>query len=195
MHFRCCRCAPQLRALLFVAIGAGVIIHNKNLNGKPHFKTLHGKVSSRPSAGPRAAPRLQCRSRGVSRTASESNRPACSPRRLTVYPPPAPAAPRAVTRGARVPAPTPLPTAAAPQLGLLTLVLTGLSPVLGAVSFRKLGIIQRFPDHWQPRLKKLHKLVSMRLGGRATCACFSLWPPHAANHANGTLARWHAPAT
>lgn len=35
---------PQLRALLLIAIGAGVIIHNKNLHGKPHFASLHGKV-------------------------------------------------------------------------------------------------------------------------------------------------------
>ncbi|KAI8468594.1 MAG: eukaryotic cytochrome b561-domain-containing protein [Monoraphidium minutum] len=77
----------QLRAVVLIAIGAGVIIHNKNLNGKPHFRTLHGK------------------------------------------------------------------------LGLLTLVLTAASPLLGVVSFRKLGLIQRFPDEWQPRLKKTHKLL------------------------------------
>lgn len=29
---------------MFIALGAGVIIHNKNKNGKPHFRTLHGKV-------------------------------------------------------------------------------------------------------------------------------------------------------
>ncbi|KIZ04868.1 cytochrome [Monoraphidium neglectum] len=77
----------QLRAVVLIAIGAGVIIHNKNLNHKAHFKTLHGK------------------------------------------------------------------------LGLLTLVLTGLSPLLGAISFRKLGLLQRFPEQWHSRLKKAHRVA------------------------------------
>lgn len=35
----------QLRALLFAAAGGAVIVYNKHLHGRPHFKTLHGKVS------------------------------------------------------------------------------------------------------------------------------------------------------
>lgn len=38
------RHTPQLRALLFIAIGAAAIIYNKHRNGKPHFRTLHGKA-------------------------------------------------------------------------------------------------------------------------------------------------------
>jgi cytochrome b-561 domain-containing protein 2 len=78
----------QLRAFAFAALGAATIIANKARNGKPHFRTLHGK------------------------------------------------------------------------LGLLTLVLTVLSPLLGAISFRRLGLIQRFPEQWHGRIKKAHRLVS-----------------------------------
>lgn len=45
------------------------------------------------------------------------------------------------------------------KLGLATMILSATSIVLGAVSFRKLGIIQRFPEQWQPGIKKLHRLL------------------------------------
>ena len=48
------------------------------------------------------------------------------------------------------------------KVGLLTFVLALASPALGTLSFRRLGLIQRFPEDWQPRLKWLHRLVSQR---------------------------------
>lgn len=49
------------------------------------------------------------------------------------------------------------------KVGLLTFCLALASPLLGALSFRRLGLVQRFPEGWQPRLKWLHRLVG--LGG------------------------------
>lgn len=45
------------------------------------------------------------------------------------------------------------------KVGLLTFCLALASPLLGALSFRRLGLVQRFPEGWQPRLKWLHRLV------------------------------------
>jgi hypothetical protein len=54
------------------------------------------------------------------------------------------------------------------KVGLLTFVLALASPALGMLSFRRLGLIQRFPEDWQPRLKWLHRLVSeLQKKGRA----------------------------
>ena len=52
-------------------------------------------------------------------------------------------------------------------MGLLTFVLALASPALGTLSFRRLGLIQRFPEDWQPRLKWLHRLVSKTKEGQA----------------------------
>lgn len=46
------------------------------------------------------------------------------------------------------------------KVGLVASVMTALSVVLGTASFRKLGIIQRFPEEWQPQIKWLHRIVS-----------------------------------
>ncbi|KAI3436714.1 hypothetical protein D9Q98_006129 [Chlorella vulgaris] len=78
----------QLAATACISLGFYAIYHNKNLMGKSHFLSLHGKM------------------------------------------------------------------------GLLTFLLALASPLLGALSFRRLGLVQRFPQHWQPRLKWLHRLVS-----------------------------------
>jgi cytochrome b-561 domain-containing protein 2 len=51
------------------------------------------------------------------------------------------------------------------KMGLLTFLLALASPLLGALSFRRLGLVQRFPQDWQPRLKWLHRLVSAAAGG------------------------------
>ncbi|GBF87436.1 hypothetical protein Rsub_00147 [Raphidocelis subcapitata] len=79
----------QLRGTLFIAIGAGAIIYNKHRHGKPHFRTLHGR------------------------------------------------------------------------LGLLALILSAAAPLLGAVSFRKLGLIQRFPEEWHYTIKKAHRALGV----------------------------------
>ncbi len=53
------------------------------------------------------------------------------------------------------------PTCLCPsQFGLATLLLTLLMPLGGLISFRRMGIIQRFPEVWQPRIKFAHKKVS-----------------------------------
>ncbi len=46
------------------------------------------------------------------------------------------------------------------QVGLATLVLSVVAPLGGTVSFRRLGIIQRFPDRLQPLIKTLHRQAS-----------------------------------
>ncbi|KAL4443035.1 hypothetical protein ABPG77_008526 [Micractinium sp. CCAP 211/92] len=79
----------QCAATACCCLGFYAIFHNKNLKGKQHFTSLHGKV------------------------------------------------------------------------GLLTFCLALASPLLGALSFRRLGLVQRFPDGWQPRLKWLHRLISV----------------------------------
>lgn len=45
------------------------------------------------------------------------------------------------------------------KVGVVTLALALASPLLGVCSFRRLGVIQKFPEPWQPRLKWLHRLV------------------------------------
>ena len=45
------------------------------------------------------------------------------------------------------------------KVGLCAFGLALAAPLLGACSFRWLGLIQRFPEPWQPRLKWLHRLV------------------------------------
>ena len=45
------------------------------------------------------------------------------------------------------------------KVGLLSFGLALLSPALGVLSFRRLGLIQRFPEDWQPHIKWLHRLV------------------------------------
>ena len=57
------------------------------------------------------------------------------------------------------------------KVGLCTFCLALAAPLLGAASFRRLGIIQRFPEPWQPRLKWLHRLV--RLGGQVAARGWS----------------------
>jgi cytochrome b-561 domain-containing protein 2 len=49
------------------------------------------------------------------------------------------------------------------KVGLLTFLLALAAPLLGMLSFRRLGLIQRFPPDWQPRLKWLHRLVGLPL--------------------------------
>lgn len=56
--------------------------------------------------------------------------------------------------------PTPSPSL---QLGLIAMVLTALSPLLGVGSFKRLGIITKFPEPWQPRIKWIHRLVGGRV--------------------------------
>lgn len=43
------------------------------------------------------------------------------------------------------------------KFGLATLLLSIASPLLGLISFKRLGILQRFPEAWHPRLKWLHR--------------------------------------
>lgn len=43
------------------------------------------------------------------------------------------------------------------KVGLGTLVLSMLGPVVGAISFRRLGFLQKFPESIQPIIKTLHK--------------------------------------
>lgn len=45
------------------------------------------------------------------------------------------------------------------KVGLVAFSLAMAAPLLGVLSFRRLGLIQRFPEPWQPRLKWLHRLV------------------------------------
>lgn len=47
------------------------------------------------------------------------------------------------------------------KFGLATLVLSILMPLWGAASFRRLGIVQRFPERWQPRIKALHRQLGL----------------------------------
>jgi hypothetical protein len=45
------------------------------------------------------------------------------------------------------------PHATFPQFGLVTVLLSVLMPLWGSVSFRSLGILQRFPERLQPLIK------------------------------------------
>eukprot|EP00887_Chlorella_sp_A99_P002879 scaffold6.g2879.t1 len=47
------------------------------------------------------------------------------------------------------------------KTGLVATALTAASVLLGVLSFRKLGLIQRFPESWQPHIKWLHRMVSI----------------------------------
>ena len=48
------------------------------------------------------------------------------------------------------------------KFGLATLVLGFLAPLGGFVSFRRFGLLQRFPDQLQMRIKWFHRNVSIR---------------------------------
>jgi len=170
----------QLRALMFAAIGAGVIIHNKNRNGKPHFQTLHGKVRLFAAGGVG----VLCGCSGCGRSPVREQhalmlqpctiKPLCRSSPFQTPKPHTPPRPQ-ITHDTPNHPPTPPhthtqkspPNQPPPQLGLLTLILTGLSPLLGAVSFRKLGLIHRFPEAWHPRLKKAHRALGAVTWGAA----------------------------
>ncbi|KAG1681103.1 hypothetical protein FOA52_015544 [Chlamydomonas sp. UWO 241] len=47
------------------------------------------------------------------------------------------------------------------QVGLATLVLTVLAPLGGAISFKRLGLIHRFPEVWHSRIKWLHRKLGV----------------------------------
>ncbi len=45
------------------------------------------------------------------------------------------------------------------QAGLATLLLATVAPLGGLVSFRRLGLIDRFPDSWHAAIKWAHRKV------------------------------------
>lgn len=61
------------------------------------------------------------------------------------------------------------------KVGALNLLLVALAPVLGVVSFRRMGLITKLPEALQPRVKWLHRMVSgawvelRSVGGAAPC--------------------------
>ena len=63
------------------------------------------------------------------------------------------------------------------KVGVLTLALLGASPLLGSLSFRRLGLLQRLPEGLQPHVKWLHRLVSGGQGVGGTSLARSLHPP------------------
>ena len=59
------------------------------------------------------------------------------------------------------------------KFGLATLVLGFLAPLGGAISFRRFGLLQRFSDRLQLRIKWFHRNVSVFYYHGAGClACF-----------------------
>ena len=61
----------------------------------------------------------------------------------------------------------PCPASFSLQLGVITVGLTLLAPLLGVSSFRKLGVVTKFPEAWQPRIKWLHRMVGAAGQGSA----------------------------
>jgi hypothetical protein len=53
------------------------------------------------------------------------------------------------------------------KFGLATFIMAIVAPLGGLVSFRRLGLLQRVPDKLQPRIKWLHRNVSL------CCSCTS----------------------
>lgn len=47
------------------------------------------------------------------------------------------------------------------KVGAIVLILTAAAPVLGISSFKKLGLITKFPERWQPQIKWLHRALSI----------------------------------
>ena len=54
----------------------------------------------------------------------------------------------------------PMQLACSSQAGLATLVLAAVAPLGGLVSFRRLGLIDRFPDSWHAAIKWAHRKVN-----------------------------------
>lgn len=54
-----------------------------------------------------------------------------------------------------------IPALRCPQFGLATIILSFLMPVWGLVSFRRMGIIQRFPERLQPLIKMMHRQLGL----------------------------------
>ncbi|KAG2492371.1 hypothetical protein HYH03_009319 [Edaphochlamys debaryana] len=77
------------------------------------------------------------------------------------------------------------------KFGLATLILSTLLPLWGLVSFRRLGIIQRFPERLQPVIKMLHRRLGL-LTWLLALATIELALPHPAVN-KGLLTRaWQA---
>ena len=55
------------------------------------------------------------------------------------------------------------------QAGLATLVLAAVAPLGGLVSFRRLGLIDRFPDSWHAAIKWAHRKVPLLVTSAACC--------------------------
>eukprot|EP00877_Chromochloris_zofingiensis_P009848 jgi/Chrzof1/5116/Cz15g12020.t1 len=109
----------QLRAVILVLIGAGVIIYNKILLGKHHFKSLHAKV------------------------------------------------------------------------GLLTLILTLAAPIIGAISFKKWGLIHRFPERYHATIKRTHRALGV-ITWLLALATIQLALPHKSVHKAVWTPIWQA---
>ncbi|PNH10254.1 hypothetical protein TSOC_003067 [Tetrabaena socialis] len=65
------------------------------------------------------------------------------------------------------------------KFGLATLVLTTLMPLWGLVSFKRMGIIQRFPERLHPLIKQLHRQLGL-LTWLLALATIELALPHPA---------------
>ena len=48
------------------------------------------------------------------------------------------------------------------QFGLASLILSVASPLLGLISFKRLGLINKFPEQWHSTLKWAHRRVRRR---------------------------------
>lgn len=49
------------------------------------------------------------------------------------------------------------------QVGLASVLGTAVAPLAGAVAFRRLGLLDRLPASVQPRIKQLHRRVSLHI--------------------------------
>lgn len=75
------------------------------------------------------------------------------------------------------------------KLGLLTIVLTVLSPTIGAVAFKRLGLLDAVPEQARPLVKAVHR----RLGLFTWCAgalATSLALPHPAVDQGSLTSAW-----
>lgn len=75
------------------------------------------------------------------------------------------------------------------KFGVAVLVLTVLVPIGGALCFRKLGFIQRFPEKWHPWIKALHRMLGT-LTWFLSLLVIELGLPHKAVYKIGLTEIW-----
>ena len=76
------------------------------------------------------------------------------------------------------------------QVGLLTMVLTVLSPVIGGAAFARLGLLARLPEPMRPAVKWVHRKVGVAAWFASVIATLLALPHDAVKKEGGVTSAW-----